>query len=187
MVMLRSSEDWRGRRRRPISSATFCVSVRAWSLSCAPARRLTPSANVVIQCIGPFERPRVQLSMDSWGVHGAAVARHPHVLSWEDAVTEHATGRYADSMDRTCMTCRQFDAPVERGIRICRGCTRLLRQWLANPETSPARRIDAPTYAHACEVCGEYRDRRILLHPEWGRVCEVDVREASEFYEGATP
>jgi hypothetical protein len=42
-----------------------------------------------------------------------------------------------------------------------------------------ARMIRARSYAEACELCGEFDDRRILDHREWGRICEVDVYEAA--------
>ena len=85
-------------------------------------------------------------------------------------------------MPATCKACRHFDAPSERGVYLCRGCTQLLLKILANPALGLARVIRARSYALACEVCGEHENRRIVNHPEWGRVCEVDVREAADIH-----
>ena len=82
-----------------------------------------------------------------------------------------------------CKACRHFEAAGNRGIHLCHGCTRILRDNLNKPSVGVARVVEARHYGEACEVCGEYRDRKILDHPEWGRICEVDVREACEFYE----
>lgn len=82
-------------------------------------------------------------------------------------------------MSQLCRACRQFEAPIHRGVFLCRDCTRTLMRLLRNPASGMARMIRSSSYAEACDLCGEHENRRILDHPEWGRICEVDVREAA--------
>ena len=85
-------------------------------------------------------------------------------------------------MPSPCKACQQFDAPSERGVFLCAECTRTLLQHLANPHLGVAAVKEGSSYADACSLCGEFRGRRIVHHPEWGRICEVDVREAAEVH-----
>ncbi|MEW6747094.1 MAG: hypothetical protein AB1486_30530 [Planctomycetota bacterium] len=85
-------------------------------------------------------------------------------------------------MPELCKVCGHFEAPVERGVRLCEGCTRMLLFELEHEGRGTARVIDGRHYSDACQICGEYRNRRIVTHPEWGKVCEVDVREAAEVH-----
>ena len=81
-----------------------------------------------------------------------------------------------------CQLCADETAPAERGVLICAGCTRLLLRFLENPHYGVAKVITPNGYGQSCGLCGEYRSRRMIVHPEWGRVCEVDVREAAEIH-----
>lgn len=86
------------------------------------------------------------------------------------------------AMSSLCRACQHFEAPSERGVYLCQGCTRLLLKQLQNPRLGDARRVRAQSYGQACDLCGEYENRWILAHPEWGRICEVDIREAAELH-----
>jgi hypothetical protein len=85
-------------------------------------------------------------------------------------------------MSTPCKACRGVPAPTGRGVLLCRGCAWLLLRSLEKPAASAARVVRAASYGSGCDLCGEWRDRRIVDHPEWGRICEVDIREAAEYW-----
>ena len=89
---------------------------------------------------------------------------------------------YGEENPVYCKACEQSPAPYDRGVYLCRECTRVLVKVLANPSLGFARVLRVKSYGEACDLCGEYQDRRIIDHPEWGRICEVDVKEAAEIH-----
>jgi len=86
------------------------------------------------------------------------------------------------SATNSCVACEMEEAPTGRGVKLCAGCTRVLLAQLRNASVGEARVIEARSYGQACRLCGEWRDRRILEHPEWGNICEVDVFESAEVH-----
>ena len=85
-------------------------------------------------------------------------------------------------MSQLCAACEVEDAPTERGVLLCRGCTRVLLAQLRNPSVGEARVLRAASYAQCCGLCGEWADRIILEHPRWGNVCDVDITAAAELH-----
>ena len=81
-----------------------------------------------------------------------------------------------------CAACQSADAPTHRGVALCHGCTLVLLRQLQHPRTGMAKVVRSRSYARACKICGEYADRRLLEHPEWGTICEIDVQEAAELH-----
>ncbi len=81
-----------------------------------------------------------------------------------------------------CSACREEPAPTARGVRLCRGCTEVLLRQFEKPLHGDGKVRLARGFAMACRICGEYVNRRVVDHPQWGRICEVDVREAAEIF-----
>ena len=85
-------------------------------------------------------------------------------------------------MSDYCVACEIEDAPTERGVLLCAGCTRVLLAQLRNPTVGEARVLRATSYAQRCGLCGEWSGLIMLEHPRWGNVCEVDINAAAEIH-----